>query len=89
MTLSSNLFDAFLFLLSSLVNGPRFMSISSLVLEFFKGLTINPEIGNIPLSILLDIWRLGRVRDTRLDTNLSNEMLLIAGKCQGYSFYCF
>ena len=89
MTLSSNLFDVFLFLLSSLVNGPRFMAISSLVLEFFKVLTINPEIGNTPLSILLDIWRLGRVRDTRLDTNLSNEMLLNAGKYQGYSFYCF
>ena len=33
MTLSSKFFDVVLFLLSSLVTGPRFMSISSLVLE--------------------------------------------------------
>ena len=33
MTLSSYFFDVFLFLLSSLVSGPGFMSISSLVQE--------------------------------------------------------
>ena len=37
MTSSSNFFDAFLFFLSSLVvTGPRFMSISSLVLELWQ-----------------------------------------------------
>ena len=36
MTSSSNLFDVFLFLLWSLVNGPSFMSISSLVLELWQ-----------------------------------------------------
>ena len=35
------------------------------------------------------MWRLGRVRDTRFGTNVSNEMLLNAAKCQGYSFYRF
>ena len=45
-TKTSKFFDGFLFLLSSLVTGSSFMSTSSLVLE---GLTINPEIGNIPV----------------------------------------
>ena len=36
MTSSSNLFDVVLFLLSSFVTGPSFMSISSLVLELCK-----------------------------------------------------
>ena len=50
MTSLSNFFDVCMFLLSSLVTGPSFMSISCLVLAFFcKGLTRNPEI-KIPPS---------------------------------------
>ena len=30
---------------------------------------------------------LGRVRNTKLGTNVSNEILLNSAKCQGYSFY--
>ena len=56
---------------------------------FYKGLTKYPEIGNTPVGILPNIWRLGQVRDTKFDTNVSNKMLLNAAKCQGYSFYCF
>ena len=43
---SSNVFDVFLFLLSSLVTGPSFMSVSSLVLESWQFLFIRdwPEI---------------------------------------------
>ena len=46
MTLSSKMFDANFFLLSSLVTGPRFMSISSLVLELWQFFFIRdwPEI---------------------------------------------
>ena len=36
MTSASNIFDVVLFLLSSLVTGPSFMSISSLVLELWQ-----------------------------------------------------
>ena len=36
MTLTSNFFDVVLFLLSGLVTGPSFMSISSLVLELWQ-----------------------------------------------------
>ena len=52
MTLSSNFVDFVLFLLSSLVTGPSFMSISSLVLEFFYFIRDWPEIPKleIPLS---------------------------------------
>ena len=56
---------------------------------FYKGLTKNPEIGNTPVWVLPNIWRLGQVRDTKFGTNVSNEMLLNAAKCQGYSFYRF
>ena len=55
----------------------------------YKGLTRNPEIGNTPVWVLPNIWRLEGVRDTKFGTNVSNEMLLNAAKCQGYSFYHF
>ena len=52
MTSLSNVFEVVLFLLSSLVTVPSFMSISSLVLDitifFYKGLSRNPEIGIPP-----------------------------------------
>ena len=57
-----------------------FMSISSLALELwqFKSrvTTWNPEIGNIPIWVLLNIWKLERVKDTKFGMNVSNEMLL-------------
>ena len=40
--------------------------------------------GNTPVCVLPN---LGRVRETKFDTNVSNRMLLNAAKCQGYSFY--
>ena len=54
ITSSSNFFDVVLFLLSSLVTGPSFMSISSLILELWQFSFIRywPEIrkSEIPLS---------------------------------------
>ena len=35
------------------------------------------------------LGRLGRVRDTKFGTNISNKMLLNAAKCQGFKFYRF
>ena len=55
---------------------------------FYKELTRNPEIGNTPVWVLPNIWRLGRVMDTKFATNVS-RMLLNAAKFQGYSFYRF
>ena len=60
-----------------------------MTIYFYKGLTRNQEIRNTLIWILLNIWRLGRVRDTKFGTDFSNEMLLNAAKCQGYSLYCF
>lgn len=37
---------------------------------------MNLEIGNTPAWVLPNIWRLGQVRDTKLGTNVSNEILL-------------
>ena len=55
----------------------------------YEGLTRNLEIRNTPVWISLNIWRLGRVKNTKSTTNASNEMLLNATKCQSYSFYLF
>ena len=55
----------------------------------YKGLTRNLEIGNTPVGVLLNIWRMGRVGGTKFDMNVSNKILLNAAKWQGYSFYRF
>ena len=59
MTSTSNFFDVVLFLLSSLVTGPSFMSISSLVLELWQFSFIRdwPKIrkSEIPLSVFCPI----------------------------------
>ena len=56
---------------------------------FYKWLTKNQEIGNIPS----EFWKKSsdgeRVRDTNFGTNVSNKILLNAEKCQGNSFYHF
>ena len=84
MTSSSHFFDVALFLLSSLVTGSSFMSISSLVLELWQFSFIRdwPEIrkSEIPPS---------EFRDTKFDTKISNKILRNATKCQGYSFFHF
>ena len=56
---------------------------------FYKGLTRNPELGNTPVWVLPNIWRLGQLGDTKFGTNISNKILLNAAKCQGHSFYRF
>ena len=81
-------------LLSSLVTGPSFMSRSSryhriMTIFFYRILTRNPEIGNTPVWVLPNIWRLGRIRDTKFGTNMFNEMLLNATKYRGYNFCLF
>ena len=53
-------------------------------------MTRNWEIGNTPIWILANIWRLGQVRNNKFGTNVSNKILLNAAKCQGCSsFYHF
>ena len=61
----------------------------SIFVSVVSFLTKNPEIGNTPIWVLPNIWRLGQVMDTKFGTNVSNRMLLNAAKCQGYSFYRF
>ena len=46
----------------------------------YKGLTRNPEIRNTPIWVLPNTWRLGQARDTKFDTNVSNEILLNPAK---------
>ena len=58
-------------------------------MTIYKTLTRNPEIGNTTVWVLRNIWKLGQIRDTKFGTNVFNEMLLNATKCQGYSFYRF
>ena len=84
-----------MFLLSSLVADPSFMSIALLVLELrkflfiSKGLTRNPEIKITTIWVLPNIWRLGELRDTNFGRNVYSENLLNAAKRQGCSFYSF
>ena len=68
----------------SINNGVGIMAIF-----FDKGLTRNLEIGNTPVWVLHNIWRLGRVMDIKFGTNVSNRMLLNAAKFHDYSFYRF
>ena len=87
MTPSSKYCEGVLFLLSSLVTDPSFMSISLigsgvLTISFYKRLTGNPETGNTTVWVLPNIWEVGRVRDTKFGANIFNER-------QGYSFYRF
>ena len=91
MTSSSNFFDAILFLLSSLVTGSSFMSIPSLALELWQFTFIRdwPEIRNTPIWALPNIWRLGRVKNNKLATDVPNEIFPDDAKFQGYSFYHF
>ena len=56
---------------------------------FIKELTRNPEIRNTHIWVFPNIWRLGRVMDTKFGTNVSNRTLLNAAIFQGYSFYRF
>ena len=69
------------------------MSISSLVLELWQFLYIRdwPEIrkSGVPRLSLLNTWRLGRARNIKFGTNVSNKILLNAAKCQDYSLYSF
>ena len=57
-----------------------------MTLSFYKRLTRNPEIGNIPVWVLPNIWNLKQARNTKFGTNGSIKMLLKAAKYQGYSF---
>ena len=52
-------------------------------------MTLNPEIRNAPVRVLLNIWRLEQARVTKFDMNVSNKIILNAAKCQDYSLYCF
>ena len=54
-----------------------------------KGLTRNLETRDSPIWVLPNIFRLRWVRDTKFGTDVPNEMLLHAAKCQGYSFFHF
>ena len=65
---------------------------------FYKRLTRNPEIGNTPICVLPNIWRLEWVRNTKVGTNISNETkdlcwnitsLMNAAKCQDTAFTVF
>ena len=56
---------------------------------YYKRLIRNLEIGNTPIWVLPNIWRLGQVRDSKFGTNFSNKMLLNNAKVQGCSFYPF
>ena len=93
MTLSPNFWRLFAFLVEfsywSMFHVNIIIGSGVLTILIHKGLTRNQEIGNTPVWVLPNTWRLGWVRDSKLGTNVSYEMLLNAAKCQGSSFCRF
>ena len=60
----------------------------SFILSYYQfSLSRKSKIGNTPIRVLPSIWRLGKVRNTKFGTNVSNKMLMNAAKFQDYSFY--
>ena len=87
MASSSKFFDVLFFFVKFHVNT---MAGSGVVTIFYyKRLTRNLEIGNTPIWVLPNIWRLGPVRDSKFGTNFSNKMSLNNAKVQGCNFYRF
>ena len=84
MTSSSNFVDVVFFLLSSLVTGPSFKSMSSLILKY----RIDNKFGNRKSEIPLSEFCLasGDWDKLVIYIDVSNEMLPNAAK---YSFYRF
>ena len=83
---SSSIFFEVFFLLSSLVTGPSFMSISSLVLELWQFSFVRdwPEIRKLEIPpseccLISGDWN-------ESSTNVCNKLLLSAAKYQDYSF---
>ena len=58
-------------------------------ISFYKGLTRNPKMGNNPIWVFPNIWKLRQVRNKKFGTNVSYKILLDAAKYQSYSFYRF
>ena len=86
--------NVIVFLLSSLVTAPSFVSVSLLVLElwyllFIRDLGRNQEIKNTPIWIFSNMWRLRQIRDTKFSMNVSNKNSLNAAKYQVDSLWCF
>ena len=53
----------------------NFMTGSRIMTIFlYKGLTKNPKVGNAPVWVLPNIWRLRQVWDIKLGSNVSNEI---------------
>ena len=52
-------------------------------------MTSSRELFDVAVFLLPNLFRLGQVRDTNFNTNVSDKMLLNSTKCQGYSFYRF
>ena len=60
-----------------------------MIILFYQGLTRNPGIGNAPVWVSSNIWRLGWVMDTKFGMNVSNRISLNAAKCQGLQLLPF
>ena len=68
----------------------NFMTGSGVMRIYFcKELIRNPEIGNTPVWVLPNIWRLWQVTNAKVGKHVSNKMCMNAAKCQGYGFYRF
>ena len=60
-----------------------------MTIYFCKGLTRNLQIGNTPIRVFPNIWRLEQVSNTKFGKIIFNKVLLNPEKFQGYNFYRF
>ena len=65
----------------NIVTGSEIMTIF-----VYKRLIRNPEIGNTPVCVLANIWRMGQVSDTKFCLNVSNKNLLYAANVRFIAF---
>ena len=65
-----------------IINGPGII-----IIFVYNGLIRNRKIGNTPIWILSNIWRLGQFRENKFGKNISNKKLFHALKFEFFSFY--
>ena len=60
-----------------------------MTIYFYKEMTRNLEIGNTLVWVLHNIWKLGRLMDSKFGRNVPKKMLLNAAKCQSSTIAVF
>ena len=66
----------------NIITGSGIMTIS-----FCKGLTKNPEIGNTPVWVFPNIWRLGQIMDIKFGMYITRNLHYVHNSCYLHNSY--